>query len=571
MRQPVDEHASVLGEVKRLLADRVQRAIDKAKEKGELPATANPDIKMDIPQRADQGDFATAAAMAIGREMKTDGRTVAGILLKHLDMEDTPIVRVDIAGPGFLNFFLTSSWLEKAMARIWAEGPAYGSTGYGGGKKVLVEFVSANPTGPLNVVNARAAAVGDCLSSLLQASGHVVEREFYVNDAGHQVDLLADSLEARYRQVLGQEAELPEKGYKGEYLVDMARDLQVSHGDSLLSMPDKERHEFLKKHALETIIADQRETLLAYGLKFDTWFSEKSLRDSGSYLNVIELLRVKGLTYEKDGAVWFRSTEFGDDKDRVLVKSDEDASVTYIVPDLAYHQNKLQRGFDLLIDILGPDHHGYQARLSAGLQGLGYPKEALEVMIVQMVRLVRSGESVKMSKRGGEFISMRELLEEVGKDAARFFFLMRSPESHLDFDLDLARLQSNENPVYYVQYAHARIASIFRQFKQDDRPGAIGPNEIKFSLLKDPSELALMKLLAMFPEEVYEIAKAREPNRLITYMTGLAAAFHSFYTKCRVISDDRDLTDARLYLTRLTQITLANALRLAGISAPESM
>jgi arginyl-tRNA synthetase len=568
----VDEHPSVLGEVKRGIAERIGKAVARAKEKGDLPASLNPEIKLDIPPKADQGDFATSVAMGMARELKTDGRSVAGILLKHLDMDNSPIKRVDIAGPGFLNFFLDPAWLESAMSRIWADGPAYGRTGYGDGKSVLVEFVSANPTGPLNVVNARAAAVGDCLSGLLEASGYRVEREFYVNDAGHQVNLLADSLEARYRQALGEEAELPEKGYKGEYLLDVARKLQEAQGDALLKMPDAERHEFLKKHALEVMIADQRDTLLAYGLKFNTWFSEKSLRDSGVYLNVIEMLRIKGLTYEKDGAVWFRSTEFGDDKDRVVVKSDESASVTYIVPDLAYHRNKLERGFDLLIDILGPDHHGYQGRLRAGLMGLGYPKESLEVMIVQMVRLVRGGESVKMSKRGGEFVSMQELLEEVGKDAARFFFLMRSPESHLDFDLDLARLQSNENPVYYVQYAHARIASIFRQASQDEGHNkSIGPNEIKFSLLKDPSELALMKMLAVFPEEVYEIGRAREPNRLITYMTELAAAFHSFYTKCRVIGDDRDLSDARLYLARLTQITLANSLRLAGISAPETM
>ena len=567
----MEQHSSVLGAVKHDLAERVRKAIARAIERGDVPATVEPEVKFSIPPRADQGDFATSAAMALAREMKTDGRTAAGIVLKHLNMDNSPIRRVDIAGPGFLNFFLDPAWLESAMAKIWSEGPIYGSTAYGTGKKVLVEFVSANPTGPLNVVNARAAAVGDCLSALLQASGHYVEREFYINDAGHQVDLLADSLEARYRQTLGQEAEIPENGYRGEYLLDVAKALQEQHGDVLLQMDAAERHDLFKKHALETMISDQRDTLLSYGLKFDTWFSEKSLRDSGSYMNVIELLRVKGLTYEKDGAVWFRSTEFGDDKDRVVVKSDELASVTYIVPDLAYHQNKLQRGFDLLIDLLGPDHHGYQGRLRAGLMGLGYPKEALEVMIVQMVRLVRGGESVKMSKRGGEFISMRELLEEVGKDAARFFFLMRSPESHLDFDLDLARLQSNENPVYYVQYAYARISSIFRQFKEEERRGSMGPNEIKFALLKDPSELALMKMLALFPEEVYEIGKAREPNRLITYMTELAAAFHSFYTKCRVISDDRDLSDARLYLARLTQITLANALRLAGISAPESM
>jgi len=567
----VDAHSSVLAEVKSGIADLVRKAIAKAKETGDLPGHLNPEVKLDAPPKSDQGDFATAVAMAVAREMKADGRSVAGIIVKHLYIDDSLVKRVDIAGPGFLNFFLDSAWLEAAMARIWTDGPSYGRTGHGAGKRVLVEFVSANPTGPLNVVNARAAAVGDCLSSLLDMSGYQVEREFYINDAGNQVDLLADSLEARYCQALGQVAEIPENGYRGEYLADLGRKICGEKGGSLLGMDSAERHEFLKKRALETMIEDQRNTLLAYGLKFDTWFSEKTLLDSGAYLNAMETLRSNGLTYEMDGAVWFKSTEFGDDKDRVVVKSDAAGSVTYIVPDLAYHRNKIERGFDLLIDILGPDHHGYQQRLRAGLMGLGYPKECLEVMIVQMVRLVRGGEAVKMSKRGGEFVSMQELLEEVGKDAGRFFFLMRSPESHLDFDLDLARLQSNENPVYYVQYAHARIASILRQARQEGYSVSAGPNEVKFSLLRDPSETALMKMLAAFPEEIREIARAREPNRLITYVTEVAAAFHSFYTKCRVIGDDRDLTDARLYLARLTQIVLANALRVAGISAPEAM
>lgn len=567
----VDVSSSVLCEVKRDIIRRVSAAISKAKEKGEFPANLNPEVKLETPARHDQGDFATSVAMAIGRELKIDGRSAAGIIVRYLDLDRSPIVQVDIAGPGFLNFFLDIGWLEPAMARIWAEGPAYGRTNYGQGKRVLIEFVSANPTGPLNVVNARAAAVGDCLASLMQMAGYEVEREFYINDAGNQVDRLASSLEARLRQIQGEDAQVPEDGYKGEYLIDMAKDLWVNQGEALMKMSPEERREFLGRYAVQRIVERQRDVLLDYGLKYDTWFSEKSLRDGNAYLQVVELLRVKGLTYEKDGALWFKSTEFGDDKDRVLIKSDDKNSVTYIVPDLAYHKNKFERGFDLLIDILGPDHHGYLGRLRAGLAGLGYPAEALEILIVQMVRLSRGGEAVKMSKRGGEFVTMEDLLEEVGKDAARFFFLMRSPESHLDFDLDLAKLQSNENPVFYVQYAHARIASIFRQAKEEGVVTSAGPNEVKFSLLRDPSEIALMKLLAAFPEEVYEIAKAREPNRLIKYVMDVASAFHSFYTRCRVIGDDKQITEARLYLARLCQIVLANALRVAGISAPEAM
>lgn len=567
----MDVSSSVLSEVKRDIVRRIDAAISKAKNKGEFPSDLDVTVKLETPSRPDQGDFATGVAMAIGRAIKSDGRSAAGAIVKYLELDDSPIRQVDIAGPGFLNFFLDRGWLEPAMARIWAEGPLYGRTNYGGGKRVLIEFVSANPTGPLNVVNARAAAVGDCLASLMQMAGYEVSREFYINDAGNQVNMLASSLEARLRQVQGEAAEIPEGGYKGEYLFDMAKELYLTQGETLMKMSPAELHDFLGKYAVERIVDRQRKVLLDYGLEYDTWFSEKSLRDSNAYMQVVELLRVKGLTYEKDGALWFKSTEFGDDKDRVIIKSDGQGSVTYIVPDLAYHKNKFERGFELLIDLLGPDHHGYLGRLRAGLMGLGYPSEGLEILIVQMVRLSRSGEAVKMSKRGGEFITMEELLEEVGKDAARFFFLMRSPESHLDFDLDLARLQSNENPVFYVQYAHARIASIFRQAKEEGVATSIGPNEVNFSLLRDPSEVALMKILAAFPEEIHDIAEAREPNRLIKYMTDVASSFHSFYTKCRVISDDRQLTEARLYLARLCQIVLANALRIAGISAPESM
>lgn len=567
----MQDESSVLMEIKQDIAARIAKAVEKAQDKGELPKDLSIEIKIEIPPRPEHGDFATGAPMAMARQARTDGRTVAGIIVKHLDVEDSPILRIDIAGPGFLNLFLDRTWLEKAMARIWSEGPAYGRTNYCRGRNVLLEFVSANPTGPLNVVNARAAAVGDCLASLLEMSGCKVSREFYINDAGNQTDVLADSLEVRYRQILGQDVEMPENGYQGDYIKDLARDLVQEKGSSLCDLPYDERHEIIKKYALERIIAWQKRTLLDYGLEFDTWFSEKSLRDSGAHNHVIEVLKAKGLTYEKDGALWFRSTEFGDDKDRVLVKSDEEGSTTYIVPDLAYHKNKLERGFDHLIDILGPDHHGYINRLSAGMMGLGYPKECLEILIVQTVRLMKGNELVKMSKRGGEFITMDELLEEVGKDAARFFFLMRSPESHLDFDMDLARLQSNDNPVYYVQYAHARIASIFRQANQEGFNVAAGPSEVEFGLLKDPSELNLMKMLAAFPEEVHEVAKAREPNRIIKYMMDVASLFHTFYTKCRVLGEDRKLSEARLYLTRLAQIVLANALRAIGVSAPEAM
>jgi len=565
----MNQSSSVLGQVKRDIVNRISNAISRAKEKGDLPGYVNPCIKLEIPSRPELGDFATGVAMALAREIKSEGRSVAGTIVRHLSLDGSWIQRVDIAGPGFVNFFLSTGWLEEAMARIWKEGPLYGRTNYGRGKKILIEFVSANPTGPLNVVNARAAAVGDCLASLLEASGYEVSREYYINDAGNQVDLLADSLEARYRQLLGEKASLPENGYKGEYLIDLAKELVDFEGTKLLELDPALRHDRLKDYAVSRMVEKQKKTLLDYGLKYDTWFSEKSLREAGAHRQVVNILREKGFAYEQDNALWFRSREFGDDKDRVLVKSD--GEMTYFVPDLAYHKNKLDRGYDHLIDILGPDHHGYVKRLSGGLRALGYPEDVLEVLIVQTVRLVRGKQVVKMSKRGGKFVTMDELLEEVGKDACRFFFLMRAPASHLDFDLDVAKLQSSENPVYYVQYAHARIASIFRQARQEGFVPASGPNEINFLLLRDSSEIQLMRLLAAFPEEVHEIAEAREPNRLIKYMMDVAAAFHSFYTRCRVLGEEKELSAARLYLARLTQIVLANALRMAGISAPESM
>ncbi|MGB4327106.1 MAG: arginine--tRNA ligase, partial [Bacillota bacterium] len=447
----MDTGQSVMAQVMEDILERISNAIQKAKETGDIPDYADAEIKIEIPKRPEWGDFSTGVAMVLAQQAQVEGRAVAGAIVRHLSLEGSWIQRVDIAGPGFINFFLNPAWLEEAMADIWKKGPLYGYTNYGQGEKVLVEFVSANPTGPLNVVNARAAAVGDCLASILTACGYETSREYYVNDAGRQVELLALSLEARYRQLLGQDAQVPEGGYRGEYIIDMARELVSEHGDSLLNMADEDRRQWLMDYAVSAIVEQQKQTLLKYGLKYDTWFSEKALRESGALEDLLRELDERGYVYEKDGALWFKSTQFGDDKDRVLVKSD--GEMTYLVPDIAYHKNKLERGFEHLIDLLGPDHHGYVKRLEAGLMALGYPEDVLEVIIVQTVRLVRGQEVVKMSKRGGEFISMDDLLEEVGKDACRFFFLMRSPSSHLDFDLDIARLQSNENPVYYVQYA----------------------------------------------------------------------------------------------------------------------
>ncbi|MCL5046788.1 MAG: arginine--tRNA ligase, partial [Actinobacteria bacterium] len=475
----------------------------------------------------------------------------------------------------FINFYLDSGWLHQALREILEKGPKFGKTSVGQGKKVLVEFVSANPTGPLVIVQARSGAVGDVLCNLFSWAGFQAHREFYVNDAGNQFQTLARTMEMRIRQQLGEDLELPEQAYPGEYVIDLARDFlaaeaaegaeaaEAAEGKAVLDLTESEQLEKLGRYAVARIVDWQREVLDRYGVHFDRWFSEQHLRDEGWPEKVVEMLREKGHTYESEGALWFRSTDFGDDKDRVLIKSD--GNYTYFVPDMAYHLNKFERGYDHVIDILGPDHHGYINRMRAAIQALGYPAERFEVLISQHVRLVRGGETVSMSKRAGQIYALGDLLDEVGKDASRFFFLMRSADSHLDFDLDLAKLQSNENPVFYVQYAHARISSILRQPGTEEYFGA------DFSLLTDESEYDLIRHLAGFPEEIAGAALAREPQRLTRYAAELAGLFHSFYNRCRVLSDDRKLTAARLGLVDATRTVLRSALGILGVSAPERM
>ncbi|HHY37468.1 MAG TPA: arginine--tRNA ligase [Clostridia bacterium] len=556
------------------------------------------DVPLEVPKDPAHGDFATNIAMVLASRAKKNPRAVASTIVENIDTKGTYIKRVEVAGPGFINFFLDNkAWLLEALSRALREGEQYGRTSYGRGRRVQVEFISANPTGPMVVVQARAGAVGDTLANLLDACGFSVEREFYINDAGNQVDLLGRSLEARYLQEFGIEAEIPEGGYPGEYLVEMARDLIREKGDALLPgrggrggrgdhrgptvrsgysgwgdddsyVPESWRHRFFARYAVEKIVESHKKVLADYGVHFDVWFSEKSLHDAGAVEETIEALRERGYVYENEGALWLRSTAFGDDKDRVLKK--QDGEYTYLAPDIAYHRNKFERGFETVIDIWGPDHHGYIARMKAAIQALGYPENALEVLIVQLVRLIRGGEAVRMSKRAGEFVTMSDLLTEVGKDAARFFFLMRAPESHLDFDIDLAKLQTQENPVFYVQYASARIASIFRQAAEEGipKPSLEGA---RLDLLGEESELLLMRKIADLPEEILGAALAREPHRMTKYATELASAFHVFYTQCRVLGNDPELTAARLLLVEGAGIALRNTLRLLGVSAPERM
>lgn len=548
------------------------------REGGERPAYA-----LEVPKERQHGDFATNLALVAASWLGAPPRRIAAAVADRLPV-GTVIERVEVAGPGFINIFMRPGWLAPVVDAILSAGEAYGRTERGAGQRVQVEFVSANPTGPLNVVNARAAAFGDALANVLAASGCRVEREYYVNDAGNQFEKLALAMEIRCRQLLGQEVELPEDAYPGAYVIDLARSfLEAPEGAEareLLSAhppapPGRDcapevaaLRERLGRYAVERIVAEQEAVLADYGVVYDVWYRESAVRAAGGPQRALELLRERGCVYERDGAVWFRSTDFGDDQDRVLVR--QNGEMTYFLADIAYHLTKFERGFDRVIDIWGQDHHGYAPRLRAALQALGHDPGALEVLLTQLVRLVRGGQVVKMSKRRGEFVTMEEFLADVGRDAARFFFLMRSIDSHMDFDIDLARTQAAENPVYYVQYAHARICSILRQAADQGWPPP-RPGGADLSLLRAEAEAELMRKMAAFPAEVRQAAERREPHRLTVYARELATLFHAFYTQCRVLGEDPALTAARLALVAAARQVLANTLALIGVSAPERM
>lgn len=527
-------------------------------------------IPLEVPKDPRHGEFASPVALSLAAVAKKAPREIASLVVEEMAARGFgPYVdTVEVAGPGFMNFRLSTKWLVDAVGLVRSMGEKYGQTEYGCGQRVLVEFVSANPVGPLNIVNARAAAVGDTLVRLLNASGYRASSEFYVNDAGLQVSILAESVYARYMELKGKDHPFPEDGYRGAYVRDVAQRAMEEHDHRICGMSSDEAREFLREYALSYILDWQKRSLEAYDVHFDRWFSERKLRETGAVESMIREMAEAGYTYEKDGAVWFRSSDYGDDKDRVIVKSD--GLYTYVAPDLAYHRDKLGRGFTKLIDILGPDHHGYEGRMQAGLQASGYPEGTLEVLILQLVTLMRDGQPVKMSKRAGEFITMDDLLEEVPKDAARYFFIMRNTSSHLDFDLNLAVAQTTDNPVWYIQYAHARCCSIFRQAEAE----GIKPETWEMadlSVLVHPSEIDLVRKMASFPDEVLAAASERAPSRIAKYALELAGLFHSFYTECRVISDDEATSFARLALVDAARNVLRNVLRIMGVSAPERM
>jgi arginyl-tRNA synthetase len=550
------------------LTDRLTSGVRAALAKAGLPEPE--ECAWEVPRQAEHGDYATNAPMVLARAAKRPPRQIADLIVKNFP----PMAEVDkleVAGPGFLNVFLAPAWCAGALREILAAGAGYGRGESQAGRRIRLEFVSANPTGPLVIVNARAAAIGDALARLLRSQGAAVTTEFYVNDAGNQFEALARSFEARVRQEFGESAALPENGYPGEYLVDLAKTYRAEGGGLMSGAPERERIEHFGRYAVAHMVEAQRRILREYGVEFDVWSSEqRDVRDRHLPEKVLGEFAARGLSYEQDGALWFRSSgeEVGDDKDRVLRRSSGEP--TYFAVDIAYHEHVKFAAADRLINLLGPDHHGYVARMKAAMQALGHPPEAFEVMIVQLVTLLRDGQPVRMSKRRGEFVLMEELLEEVGRDAARFTFLTRRHDSPLEFDLAVATRQSSDNPVYYVQYAHARIRSIFRQAAEQ---GITVPRlaDIDTSPLVEPADLALIKRLLQFPELVKGATGALEPHRLAYWLQQLASEFHAWYKNHRVIQDDARLMNARLALCATVGTVVRNGLDLLGVSAPESM
>jgi len=524
------------------------------------------DFVLERPRDAGHGDLATNIAMLLARRERANPRKTAERVLQELKLPPTLIAKTEIAGPGFINFWLAEDQLANAHQQILRAGAEYGRATWGAGVKVNVEFVSANPTGPLHVGHGRGAALGDAIASLLEWTGHAVTREFYVNDAGVQIDKAAQSLWARIRQEASYQAEVPEGGYHGEYLKENARAVLEREGRAFADLPEEEGLRRCRSLIVRIQRDEQDRDLEQFGVKFDVISSEQRAYDTGGVERAIQLLQKRGLTYESEGALWLRTTDFGDDKDRVLRKSD--GTLTYLTPDIAYHIDKHDRGFDRAIDVWGADHHGYIPRLRAALAALGYPPEFFDVELVQLVRVVRGGEEVKMSKRSGEFVTLRDLYEEVGVDAARYFFLARKGASPLDFDIDLAKKQSDENPIFYVQMAHARLSGIFRTAQRN--PDTVEGN-LDMRALPDPEDVELLKKLVQFPEGVEKAAREREPHRITVYLHELATVVHGWYHRTRTLGEPPDVERARLLLTRAARLVLANGLALLGISAPDRM
>lgn len=542
-------------------------AVEASREQGLINYQSLPDFVIEVPREKGHGDFACNIAMLMAREARMAPRKIAELIADKISKKNFErLEKVEVAGPGFINIFLNNNWLYAIPALVFTLGDKYGYNDRCG-QRVQVEFVSANPTGNLHMGNARGGAIGDTLANILDRAGYEVEREFYINDAGNQIEIFTDSLETRYLQLNGHDIPFPENGYAGQDVVDTVKRIMNHYGTSLLELPAGERRRILVDYALQEKVAYMHQTLKNFGVEYDVWFSEKSLH-AGKIEQVVDYLKEKGYIYEEDDALWFKSTLFGDEKDEVIKRAN--GLPTYFAADIAYHQNKFERGFDWVINIWGADHHGHIARMKGAMQALGYDPDKLDILLMQLVRLYRGGNIVRMSKRTGTTVSLDELIEEVGRDAARFFFVMRSPDSHLDFDLELAKQQSQENPVYYVQYAHARICSIFRQAEAAGVKMAL-VEDIQPALLQEEEELALLRKIADFPEEICIAARTMAPHRIARYVLDLAGLFHSFYNHHRVLHQDQALQNARLLLMYITRITIKNSLDILGVNAPERM
>ena len=532
-----------------------------------LGITSTPDIEVEVPPNDVFGDMATPVAMSLSKILRKPPRKIAEDLVKSLEA-DPVFEKIEIAGPGFINFLFTREYLHSEMKKLLRDKSSFLRADIGNGKRVQIEFVSANPTGPLHLGHGRGAATGEALANLLQAAGFHVEREYYINDAGRQVKLLGLSVFARYQQLLGIEYPFPEDGYKGAYIEVIAAGLIQEKAKEYAQKTFDEVADIFIDYSYKKILSDIKEDLKYFGVIFNTWQSERELFQSGEVLKTIEDLREKDYVYEKEGATWFRSTAFGDDKDRVMIK--QDGEYTYFTSDMAYHRKKIEKEYDELIDIWGADHHGYIPRVQAVIEALGYPKEKLKVLLVQIVSLLRGGKPVQMSKRAGEFVTLREVMDEVGADTTKFIFLTRRPDSHLDFDLEVAKAQSSENPVFYVQYANARINSIFFHAKERGISAEM-LHDADFSMLSTPEELRIIKKLLIYPMIFEGAVNAHEPHRITFYLQELSGMFHPYYNKSRIVSDEGELTRARLALCEAVRITIKDGLEILGISIPEKM
>ena len=544
----------------------IHDALEKARQAGELELSPFPEIVVEKPKDEKMGDFSTNIAMTLARSERKNPKMIAESVVRYLKNGD--LSQVKIAGPGFINLKMSHEFFLQRLKNVVKQGDDFGQTDVGQGTKVLIEFVSANPTGPLHVGHGRGAAVGDALARILKKSGYDLSTEYYINDVGNQMNFLGRSTWLRYRELLGEAIEFPDDHYRGEYIKDIANEIVKQKGNEFLNKPEEECLPFFRKFAKDNILKGIQKDLTEFRVNFDNWFSEQSLYDGSSVEKAIEWLKGKGHIYEKDGAVWLKSSAFNDDKDRVIVK--KTGEKTYFCSDIAYHQNKINRGFKKIINLMGADHHGYVPRMEAVLEAMGYDKKIFKILLIQFVSLLRAGEKVSMSTRAGEFETLKDVVSEVGVDVARYYFLMRSSDTHLDFDLELAKQETSENPVFYIQYAHARICSIFRTAGEK---GVVWnrSNEVDLSLLVEGEEFGIIRAVLAFPEIVEKSARALEVHRISHYLLDMVSRFHGYYSRHRVISDDKALTLARLFLLDAIRITIRNGFDLMGISAPEKM